>query len=144
MFTAGACFLVALLVWLARRTNKKDQPDYDRNAPDERSQWLLMLHIRQDLKDCVLVGWRHGPAGHPSGPTVLVVSVCLRLIGSDGTISDRTHCVRLTSRFLLRKLRGYCNCNIGLLEGAGRGAGLRGIGPKSPIWPYLMALCCDA
>ena len=50
MFTAGACFLVALLVWLAKRTNKKDQPDYDRNAPDERSQWLLMLHIRQDLK----------------------------------------------------------------------------------------------
>ena len=50
MFTAGACFLVALLVWLAKWTNKKGRPDYDRNAPDEQSRWLLMLHIRQDLK----------------------------------------------------------------------------------------------
>ena len=50
MFTVGACFLVALLVWLATWTNKKDRPDYDRNAPDELSRWLLLLHIRQDLR----------------------------------------------------------------------------------------------
>jgi hypothetical protein len=50
MFTVGACFLVALLVWLAKRTNEKDRQDYERNAPDDLSRWLLMLHIRQDLR----------------------------------------------------------------------------------------------
>jgi hypothetical protein len=41
---------VALLVWLAKWTNEKARPDYDQNAPDDLSRWLLLLHIRQDLK----------------------------------------------------------------------------------------------
>jgi hypothetical protein len=41
---------VALLVWLAKRTNEKERRDYAQNAPDDLSRWLLMLHIRQDLK----------------------------------------------------------------------------------------------
>jgi hypothetical protein len=48
MFTVGACFFVALLAWLAHRFNEKDRREY--RVPDDRQEWLLVLHIRQDLK----------------------------------------------------------------------------------------------
>ncbi len=47
MFTAGAFLGVAVIVWLAGRANNQDRPDYDRAAPDN---YLLILHVRQDLK----------------------------------------------------------------------------------------------
>jgi hypothetical protein len=60
MFTAVACVLLALLVWLAKWTNEKARPDYNQNAPDDLSRWLLLLHIRQDLKvirSCWVASW---------------------------------------------------------------------------------------
>jgi len=49
MFTTGACFLLALLAWLASKANEKDRSMYD-VALDSDRIWLLVLHIRQDLK----------------------------------------------------------------------------------------------
>jgi hypothetical protein len=49
MFTAGALFLLALLAWLAMKANEKDRPMYD-VALDSDRIWLLVLHIRGDLK----------------------------------------------------------------------------------------------
>jgi len=48
MFTLGACFFVALLAWLAHRSNEKHRREY--HVPDDRHEWLLLLHIREDLK----------------------------------------------------------------------------------------------
>jgi hypothetical protein len=47
MFTVGAILITALLVWFAHKGNEQDRPTYDR--ADDRI-WLLVLHIRQDLK----------------------------------------------------------------------------------------------
>ena len=49
MFMVGAIFFSVLLVWLADKANKKDRPIYD-GALDNDRIWLLVLHIRQDLK----------------------------------------------------------------------------------------------
>lgn len=46
MFTVGAIVLSLALAWAASRGNERDRPSYDR-SPDN---WLLLLHIRQDLK----------------------------------------------------------------------------------------------
>jgi hypothetical protein len=48
MFTLGACFFVALLAWLAHRSNEKHRREY--RVPDDRHEWLLLLHVREDLK----------------------------------------------------------------------------------------------
>lgn len=49
MFTVAAIALVILLAWLVGRRNEKDRPGYD-SAPSDLREWLLLLHIRQDLK----------------------------------------------------------------------------------------------
>ena len=49
MFTAVAFGVTMLLAWYGGRKNDQDRPTYDRALPDERI-WLLVLHIRQDLK----------------------------------------------------------------------------------------------
>ncbi len=49
MFTIGAIVLVTALVWYANRANNSDRSAYD-EAPGDTSNWLLLLHIRQDIK----------------------------------------------------------------------------------------------
>jgi hypothetical protein len=49
MFTSGAIILISLIAWFATKQNESDRPSYD-NAPPEHSQWLMLLHARQDLK----------------------------------------------------------------------------------------------
>ena len=49
MFTAGAFVLFALIAWYAHRKNEQDRSMYDQVIHDDR-EWLLLLHIRQDLK----------------------------------------------------------------------------------------------
>jgi len=46
MFTLGAIALMGLLIWGANRGDKKDRSMYEGSD----SNWLLALHIRQDLK----------------------------------------------------------------------------------------------
>jgi hypothetical protein len=50
MFTAIACFAVALIGWWANRANDKDRPTYDRLADNDEAIRHLLLHTRQDIK----------------------------------------------------------------------------------------------
>ena len=54
MFTAGALVFMILIMWFAQRKNEQDRPMYDRALPDERV-WILVLHLRQDLKAVVFL-----------------------------------------------------------------------------------------
>jgi hypothetical protein len=49
MFTIGAVIAMIVIGWLAHRKNEQDRPMYDRAISEDRV-WLLVLHIRQDLK----------------------------------------------------------------------------------------------
>jgi len=49
MFTIGAIVLAVLLAFFAGRANDKDRQSYD-STPTDLQNWLLNLHIRQDLK----------------------------------------------------------------------------------------------
>ena len=49
MFTVGAIVLVIITGWWAERKNQKDRSQYDQ-AAHTGDDWLLRLHIRQDLK----------------------------------------------------------------------------------------------
>ncbi len=69
MFTIGAIILTSLLMWSASRGNKKDRAEYDRAPFDDRS-WILLLHLRQDLK--------------------LVVFLLAGIVVMLGVIADRT------------------------------------------------------
>jgi hypothetical protein len=49
MFTIGAIVLSVGLMLFADRKNKEDRPSYD-SAPAEDRIWVLVLHLRQDMK----------------------------------------------------------------------------------------------
>jgi len=49
MFTTIAFVMACLIAWYVGRANEKDRRIYDQTAPHLRD-WLLLLHIRQDLK----------------------------------------------------------------------------------------------
>jgi hypothetical protein len=66
MFTFGAMLFGAVLMWLAIRANEQDRPAYD-----EDRIWILVLHIRQDLK--------------------LVVFLLAGVLVMLGVIADRLH-----------------------------------------------------
>jgi hypothetical protein len=70
MFTVGAFLLMVLFVWFAHRANEQERSTYDQTAHDDRT-WLLLLHVRQDLKLAVF----------------LLVGVMVML----GIIADRIH-----------------------------------------------------
>jgi hypothetical protein len=50
VFTFGAVILVSAIAWYASRMNDRERPAYDRTPSQDAGLWVLLLHIRQDLK----------------------------------------------------------------------------------------------
>ncbi len=50
MFSFIAVCLFVLIAVAVERFNNKDRPEYDSSQTNDIGQWVLLLHIRQDLK----------------------------------------------------------------------------------------------
>lgn len=50
MFTFAAFALFVVIAFAAGRANAGDRRSYDAQPSDDPGLWLLLLHVRQDLK----------------------------------------------------------------------------------------------
>ena len=126
MFTAVAFGVTMLLAWYGGRKNDQDRPTYDRALPDERI-WLLVLHIRQDLK---LVAFF-------LGGVIIMLGVIARIEYSASPAKIQTETLPTEDRVRSRlgSLRGVRAAAVFATPSAHRGAdcGFRRSRPGIPI-----------